>query len=178
MSTKHLGRFFALNTAPEIMATRVFPNIKEITESMGAWIAVKEHLVNTGKLVLSDPNVTVYCVGDGHTPRTGTLVSFLSKWSVVSIDPVVRKVPAGVKRVAIIKSKIEDVPKQKAKKSLILAVHSHASLAVCVEKLKGEIATYVVSIPCCYPDNLGKPNIQYVDDGILSDKNTVNIYFI
>ena len=68
MSNKYIERFSKLNTAPDILSLKVFPNLKEITESMAAFVAVKDNV----PFELCDANINVVIVGDGHTPTIVT----------------------------------------------------------------------------------------------------------
>ena len=96
---RYLHRFFKMNAAPLLMSAKIFPNIKEITESVGAFVAIQDHLIN--KYVSRTDNVDVYVVGDGHSPRTGALIACLTKWNVKSIDPQIRLKQWNIKRLNI-----------------------------------------------------------------------------
>ena len=174
MSNKHLERFFKLNTAPDIMALKVFPNLKEISESMAAFVAVKDHI----PYALKDPSVSVVVVGDGHTPRTGVLFARLTAWNVYSIDPVLRIADYKTDRLFLVKKKVEDILPLVANKVVIVSVHSHASA---MDSIGSTVANdkWFINIPCCVPcDYKENPVYSYIDDGILSPKNKIDIYHI
>jgi hypothetical protein len=60
----------------------LFPNIKEISESMAAYIAMKPYL---------DKVDTVLVVGDGCQPRTGSILACLyPQLTIHSIDPMLK----------------------------------------------------------------------------------------
>src|SRR6188474_1758259 len=65
-TTRYLDQFLALRCAPDLIASGVFPNAKEITESMAAVRA----LWRNARVDRHDPRVAAICVGDGVTPRT------------------------------------------------------------------------------------------------------------
>ena len=88
---RHLHRFFKMGSAPLLMSENIFPNIKEITESMGAFVAIHEHLIKNG-IDRNSNKVDVYAIGDGHSPRTAALIACLTKWNCISIDPQMRPV--------------------------------------------------------------------------------------
>lgn len=88
---EYLERFFRLDVASTLIAAKLFPNIKEVTESIGAFAAIKNH-INVGRA----DDVDVFVVGDGHTPRTGALIASLTKWHVKSIDPQMRQKSGGL----------------------------------------------------------------------------------
>jgi hypothetical protein len=171
--TKYLDDFIALKCAPDLLALKVFPNIKEITESQSAYYACKRLFRPT------DESVTAVCVGDGSTPRTGALLAFRTKWNVFSVDPALaRKADeySSVQRLTVVPKKIEDFELHTDGPMLIVAVHSHAKLSVCLSKLSGT-SVHVVSMPCCYPDDIKQsPDKHKADYGIMSPKCDVNTW--
>lgn len=173
----HLHRFFRLNTAPLLMGQRVFPNLKEVTESMGAFVAIHNHLMP--HVDRNSNDVDVYCVGDGHSPRTAALIACLTKWNCHSIDPQMRNKKWDFKRLTTYKSKVQDVSftGKENKTAIIVCVHSHASLKDSVKSINGYGTTYLVNIPCCVKPDLGQqPFVSYLDYGIHSEKREVSIY--
>lgn len=86
MSLKHLDRFLKLRCCVPLLEMGLFPDAKEITESMGCLWAVKTRLGDS--LRFEESKVTCVVVGDGGRPRTAALACFLTRWRrVVSIDP-------------------------------------------------------------------------------------------
>jgi len=80
----HVGyveEFWGLKCASDIMLREAIPNVKELTEAMGMFQKTKKYLHDTKE------NWIVFVVGDGSTPRLGTLIAFRTKWNVISIDP-------------------------------------------------------------------------------------------
>ena len=169
------------------MALKLFPNAKEITESMAVYNTVRKHLQKD--FPLNDSNITCLVVGDGYKPRTGTLFAFRTNWNVISVDPNMLKNKLttfetdkinNIDRLSIFKCRIEQLNHLPnlidSKKVLVVCVHSHAKLTACVEKLKGKEIT-IISMPCCVPDDLKiEPDISYDDWGIHSEKRRINIY--
>ena len=99
--TTYLDRLFAMRCFLDMMELRVFPDAKDITESMGALQAATVHFFNDtssidgqkvtpGNGCWKFDDVLCLVIGDGNTPRTATLVSFLTQWTSVSIDPELR----------------------------------------------------------------------------------------
>eukprot|EP00592_Proboscia_alata_P003944 CAMPEP_0194375406 /NCGR_PEP_ID=MMETSP0174-20130528/23920_1 /TAXON_ID=216777 /ORGANISM="Proboscia alata, Strain PI-D3" /LENGTH=329 /DNA_ID=CAMNT_0039155581 /DNA_START=16 /DNA_END=1005 /DNA_ORIENTATION=- len=76
---------FALDIAP----LQVFKSAKDVSESMAAIQAVMRHGTVLDKS--SQDRTLCLCIGDGCTPRTSVLVSFLTNqnWMCVSIDPAI-----------------------------------------------------------------------------------------
>ena len=75
---RHAEEFWRLRCAPDLLLSGLFPNMKEITESMAAFAAAHRWAPKLG-LSLSDPGVAVAVVGDGSTPRTAALAAYI--WS-------------------------------------------------------------------------------------------------
>ena len=123
--TRYLDEFVGLTCAPDLLALRVFPNAKEITESMAAYHAVRSHLWRTFKP--GDSSVTLVAVGDGCTPRTAALFAMRTAWTCHSVDPRLRATDWAVRRLTCWPNKIEDVARV-AERAIIVAVHSHADL--------------------------------------------------
>ena len=183
LSSKYLNEFIRLKCAPDLLMFKLFPNIKEITESMAVYNTVRKYLQN--EFPLSSRDVTCLVVGDGHMPRTGALFAFRTNWDVISVDPNMFKDKPPllrINRLLSVKGKIENFDNLlqhiKTQKVLVVCVHSHAKLSACVAQLKEKEIT-VISMPCCVPDDLNiVPEISYDDWGIHSPKRTINIYKI
>lgn len=172
---RYLMEFVTLSCATDMLAMRVFPNGKEISESFGAFNAVRYRLP---QFDLKDPNVRVVCVADGTTPRTGATFALRSAWTVYSIDPLMRGGTqrwSAIKRLTTIPTRIEEFTFQ-ADRVIVVAVHSHADLRKSVAGIKArELA--VVAIPCCVNLDLDvKPTRVYQDKGIISPCRTVKIW--
>ena len=183
----HLDRFFTHPCKAKLAS--FFPNAKEVTETFGAFHAVKQHLPH---LRQGDPNVMVLVVGDGHSPRTGALFALSSAWSVWSFDPLMSLKYRGVsERLQLVDAKIEDVFgwSMPNKRFLVVAVHSHAELKHAVAKVRACAGMDVVSIPCCVPqwvpylDPCGEqtvvpvpPTVEYEDPAILSPERRVKVW--
>lgn len=151
--------------------------LKEITESVGAYKAVKDHF----KSLLFNKDTTIVAVGDGTKPRTASIFWAESPCQVYSIDPrlsIKSKIYYPFRdRLTIYKSKMEDV-KIEANKVIVVSVHGHASLESILHNITAK-EMHMVEIPCCFPfKNVPCQKIEsYVDHSILSEKNYVNVYF-
>ena len=173
---RHLHRFFKMNCAPLLMQLKVFPNIKEITESVGAYIAIHDHLLK--KVINREEGVQVFVVGDGKTPRTGALIACLTKWNVHSIDPVMEEKYWEIRRLKTYRAKAEELSFEgKEKQAIVVCVHSHAQVSSCLKMLKGFTSVHFVNIPCCFDSDIDKkPDISYIDMGIQSQKQRVDVF--
>lgn len=172
---RYLMEFVTLSCAPDLLAMRVFPNGKEISESFGAFSAVRWRLP---EFDLKDPSVNVVCVADGCTPRTGATFALRSNWQVYSVDPLMKggtRRWSAIRRLTTVATKIEDFSLE-ADNIIVVAVHSHANLKASIANLKAKRMA-VVAIPCCVNLDLDvKPTRVYQDKGIISPCRTVKIW--
>ena len=172
---RYINEFVQLKCAPDLLNWKLFPNAKEITESMGIFHAVKR----TIDVPLSDNTVNLVCVGDGHTPRTAGLFAVMTNWNCYSIDPLMRDkwVTNGkIKRLTVIKDRIENTPLEFDSLTIIVLPHSHASLKEVLKNIQAPVRHLVV-MACCVPQDI--PNVPYIgywDTQIWSEKNTIKIY--
>lgn len=173
---KYLNEFWKLSCAKDLFLSKAYPNVKEITESFAAFNAVARYISNFD---FSDPDVTVVCVADGNTPRTGIVFALRTKWNVISIDPALKNKSSWhfVNRLTVIPEKLEDVVDMYFKKVIIVCVHSHVLLPVVLNKIRGDERA-IVSIPCCFKQQIPNklPDYDFNDQGIWSEKNRVMIW--
>jgi hypothetical protein len=170
--SRYLDEFVRFSRSPELLSLRLFPNAKEVTESFGAYAAVREHL----QLDFGDPSIRVLAVGDGFVPRTAATFAMRSRWTCFSVDPNMRDRgwSRKVERLHAYREKILPlggwyVPDEFAfsfSRCVLVCVHSHASLWQSILSARG-LATKVsvVSIPCCV-----KHDYQMVADAVYEDR--------
>jgi len=180
INVKYINEFIGLNCSADLLALKVFPNVKEISESFAAYNAVKNHLKY--KIKLEDPSIYCACVGDGNTPRTGATFAFRSKWIIESIDPrlIQKEEYTKIKRLKVINKGFEDVQLPEVNKHVMIHVHSHADIDRCIKQAQQYCKQLIViTIPCCVDHNFKKYNLEYYkeynDRHIYSPKNTVKI---
>ncbi len=166
-TSRYVDEFFTLKCAPQLLP--LFPNGKEVTESMSVYNAIRRLKI----AALDDSSTTVVVVGDGHSPRTGALCALRSAWQVVSIDPAMRLREYNIRRLTCLKDKVESL-NLSYDKVVILAVHSHATMANTLEHINARKRS-LVSMPCCVPYD-GECDVEYVDEGVWSPKNTVKVW--
>lgn len=170
---RYLNEFIGMHCAPDILLQRLFPDIKEITESMAAYSAVRTYLWQWFRP--SDPDITLVAVGDGATPRTAALFAYRTAWQCHSVDPRLSKNFSDINRLILHKDMIEDINIE-AKQAIIVAVHSHANLQNAINSITANHIG-VVAIPCCVSQKIDKmENEVYEDHGILSPQRIVHIY--
>ena len=178
MGTKHIEEFFKLKCAGDMLNLGLFPNAKEVTESMGAYHAVRWLLAPKLGLRFDDPAIAMVCVGDGHTPRTAAMFAFRSAWMCYSVDPLLRKELWDVCRLQCYARKIEDsiMHFPLYDRVIIVCVHSHASLGSCLKHIIAPKRS-VVAMECCIPlDIPGAPYVGFTDQDVWSPKNTIKIW--
>lgn len=186
MSTKYLDVFLRLRCAATFCELGLFPNAKEVTESFGAYEAVRRHLPHA----FMDPTVTMIAVGDGCTPRTGATFALRSAWQCYSVDPACHETskrghayrPAmrgwtALQRLSVYPKRIEDVSIKATGPVVIVAVHSHASLEAAVRSVSTPSSISVIAIPCCKLQRLHVlHDLEYEDPAILSPRRRVLIW--
>jgi hypothetical protein len=190
IKSRYLDEFVRLKCAPDLLALRIFPNAKEITESMSAYQAVVQHIVGAnprqrsfvggGEIALDDPTVTVAIIGDGHNPRTGALFAMRSAWKVASVDPLMRPWRSGrVHRLSAFTAKVGALKFRAPGPLIIVGVHSHARLDDALAGLTSAIGVrHVVSLPCCVDQVIeGRtPDVDYDDEDSFSEARRVLVW--
>ena len=174
---RFIEKFVTLKCAPDLLALEVFPNAKEITESMAAMHAIKKYCL--GFLTLNDPSVHVVVVADGNSPRTGALMAFMSNWTVTSIDPRLKEKwvkTSKIQRLECIDMMLENIPLTDpiiAKTKLVVGVHTHVTYETMKEYFPN---TPWIIIPCCVPYPEKESTHYYREPGIWSPENQVLLY--
>ncbi|NKB72177.1 MAG: hypothetical protein GKR89_34295 [Candidatus Latescibacteria bacterium] len=177
-STRYINEFVQLRCSPDLLQAKLFPNGKEITESLAAYHATSTHLIDS--LPLADDSIQCFVIGDGVVPRTGAVFAFRSHWQVTSIDPKMY-LDRGYDfmRLKIRQTQIERFEAIECDRAIIVLVHSHAPLVECVKKIIARNQLSIVAIPCCVQmDSIAGigPDIEYDDLGIWAAKNTVKVW--
>jgi hypothetical protein len=177
---RHINEFFKLSCASDLIEKKLFPNAKEVTESMAAYEAVRKHVYHKEDFRFDDPGITLVAVGDGHTPRTGALFAFRTAWKCYSVDPVLRMRDYKIDRLKLINKKIEDIQPIVGDKMVVVAVHSHADLREVEKKVISTTGNRsFISIPCCVKQELDYiKDYEYTDRGIWSSKNIVKVWLL
>lgn len=181
--SRYIDEFIRLSCAPDLLALKLFPNAKEITESLGAYNAVRQHLwLNFG-----DSSICVLVVGDGVVPRTAATFAFRSRWTCYSVDPRMRdnRWDLKVQRLHVFRAKVlpengwaPPIHCNVFSQCILVAVHSHASLSASIQAARMlSTNVSVVSIPCCVKhDYHAMPNHEYDDWSIASPERRVSVW--
>jgi len=170
-SLRYVDAFIRLKCAPDLLLMNLFPNTKEITESMAAYDAVRKYCPD---YTLGDPGVTVAVIGDGASPRTGAIFAYRSKWRVLSIDPQLHNKPiwSKIARLSSYPEKVQDVA---LTADIAVLVHAH----VILDSIAHLNPSIIVAMPCCVNQDYFlriKPDIIFTDWGVHSPKRTINIW--
>ena len=177
-STRYINEFVQLRCSPDLLAARLFPNGKEITESLAAYNAAVTHL--SGAFPLEDASVRCFVIGDGVVPRTGAVFAFRSRWHVTSIDPrMYVDRDYGFRRLDIERKQIEMFRPVECDRAVIILVHSHAQLPECIRRIRARHQLGVVAIPCCVPMYViagVEPSVEYDDPGIWAAKRRIRVW--
>lgn len=183
-SLKYVDFFLSLECVGTLCASGAYPNAKEITETIGVFEGARRHL----KLAHGRSDVLAVSVGDGVFPRTAGYAAYLSQWTCLSVDPLLRlddprlaSFASRTRRLELHAKNIEDVAidANGFADVVFLFVHSHASVHAAIRSLKNaeHAKIHAVSMPCCFGDDLGiKPSTEFEDPHVLSVRRTVQIY--
>ncbi|KAL0487426.1 hypothetical protein AKO1_000842 [Acrasis kona] len=179
----YIDRFLRKDRLHAVLQYKVFPNIKEVSESMSAYYAVMNCLRSTtGRSKFGDPTTKCYVVADGSTPRTGAIFALSTNWLIYSIDPVMKTNNGAAKkleRLSCHQSTAEDfvIPEQvEGALSVVVAVHSHANFNDFWQRLP--TPKIGVAIPCCVEQSCDDLQCQseYDDLHMLSAANHIKTW--
>jgi hypothetical protein len=185
-SLRYLDEFLGLKCAPDMLAQKLFPNAKEITESFGAYNAARAY--NRRGFPLSDPSIRCFVIGDGSTPRTAATFAFRSLWICDSVDPALKNKPSRTRSIwnlLEIARKWEDFAASRGgngvsgKKVVVVAVHARIKLEAILGGLKDVEDLLLIAMPCCVRQELldgYKPKVEYADWGVHSPHRIIRIW--
>lgn len=178
-SRKYMDEFVGLTCTPDLLAAKLFPNSKEVTESFAAYNAVR-NMQGVGGVDLADAGILLVDVCCGSTPRTAATFAFRSAWTCLAIDPKLRpEARWPVRRLQCFSAKLEEAPVKHNGLVVVTAVHTHVSRA--------DIAKYIdaprvllVDMECCLKLEDSETTIvrKYEDMGIWSPKRTVTVSWL
>lgn len=178
-SSKYMNELVRLRCGGDLLNTGFYPNAKELTESFAAYHAVRHYLPD---FEIHTKRVVCVVVGDGVTPRTGTVMAYRTKWDVISLDPRMRPIAAPVRRLMTIHRRIQEAPLnfdafKLSHRVLAIAVHAHINLNWLLKYIWPLHA--VVAMPCCVKQTRLRgrlPDISFVDHHIWSPQNKIHIW--
>ncbi|CAK4699946.1 hypothetical protein LEN26_011868 [Aphanomyces euteiches] len=187
MSLRYMNEFVGkLQCAPQLLQLQIFPDAKEVSESMGLFNAARRFLPLDDATQGIDGIVVV---GDGSTPRTAVMFAYRTRgWTCFSVDPEMRvsseneTVPwEGIERVVPIRAKIEDIQIH-LRRAIVVLVHAHVTLEQALSAVHAESIVGVLTVPCCnwygQQEELFErhPDLVYDDFSILSDHREIRVW--
>ncbi|OQS04560.1 hypothetical protein THRCLA_03216 [Thraustotheca clavata] len=187
MSLRYMNEFVGkLQCAPKLLELGIFPDAKEVSETMGLFNATRRFLdIDTG----NPEEDGIVVVGDGSTPRSAVMFAYRTKgWMCYSVDPEMRlsteteRVPwEGIQNVVPIRAKIENI-RIKLRRAIVLLVHAHVTLDQALSAIEADTILGVVTLPCCNWYGQQEilfnrpPDIVFDDFSILSDHREVRVW--
>lgn len=174
---RYFDELLRLKCGPDLLAGRLFPNSKEVTESFGAFRAVQKHM---GAQAFGDAGIMLVDVGCGGTPRTAAVFAYRTRWHCVAIDPKLNvERTYGINRLYCVRGRVPETKWTHPGTVVVTAVHCHARLADIVASIHAP-RLVIVAIPCCVPMKLDgvEPVGDYMDWGIHSPHRRVLVYDI
>ncbi|TDH65287.1 hypothetical protein CCR75_000693 [Bremia lactucae] len=195
VSLRYLNEFIGkLNCAPELLQHGLYPDAKEITESMALFNAVRRYIEpkssnNNSSESSSDKDDGIVVVGDGNTPRTAALFAFRMRgWKCFSVDPAMDKGPnertigwANISNLVTICNKIENV-RIILRRVIVVLVHAHVALDQALGAVQADRVCGVVTLPCCNWYGMQErlfgryPDLVYDDFSVLSDHREIRLW--
>jgi len=172
-SSRYVDRLLKSKCGPDLIASGVFPNTKELTESYACLRAAEKMGED-----LSDRTIQTVCVGDGSTPRTAATFAFNSGWFNHSVDPQLKLhgMHPIIHRVMMHPDKIESLTLTSEYRVIVIACHSHALLTRSLQHIHAP-SIGLISMSCCVPDDLNQaPDKEYADWGCWSPHRVVRIW--
>lgn len=158
-----------------MLELKLFPNLKEIAESMAMYYAV-ERIMEWDNQITRDSDINIVVSGDGVTPRTACLFNYMTKWKTWSIDPAMRdRDYSVVKRLTVIKDKIENISLSFDEPVIILMPHSHAPVKNTWENITSS-KKWLVKMECCTRDKLPFEAYYYKDKCAITLANDIYIW--
>ncbi len=169
----YLNQFIRLRCAPMILG--LFPNVKEITETMTAYNAIRRYL----GIKSFGEDITLLDIACGHTPRTASLFAYMTRWNCIAIDPVLHDKTNDTKRLILFPEKLEEFELFEEGLVVVVAVHAHIDLNLVLKNVHAP-RVVIVAMPCCKPLQLTdhEPVEEFEDHGCLSPRRTVRLYDI
>ncbi|TYZ69025.1 hypothetical protein PybrP1_011307 [[Pythium] brassicae (nom. inval.)] len=199
VSLRYLNEFVGkLQCASALLDHQLYPDAKEITESMGVFNAVRKYVLQDeqeGALEASEEGGAtakadgIVVVGDGSTPRTAAMFAHrLRHWKSYSVDPAMEYRSSErsvgwetISNLVVIRNKIENV-RITLRRAIVVLVHAHVTLEQALSAVEAERVVGVVTLPCCnwfsQQETLfaRRADLVYDDFSILSDKREVRLW--
>ncbi|KAJ0404787.1 hypothetical protein P43SY_003463 [Pythium insidiosum] len=192
VSLRYLDEFVRkLQCAPRLLEHQLFPEAKEITESMGLFNAVRRYVLREQHAPADAAGLSdgVIVVGDGNTPRTAAMFAFrLRQWKCYSVDPAMEvqstersRAWEAIENLVVIRNKIENV-RLRVRRAIVVLVHAHVTIEQALSAVDAASVLGVVTMPCCnwYGEQETlrgrQPDLVYDDYSVLSDHRELRVW--
>ncbi len=206
INAKYINWYISLNSSAEMQELRLFPNVKEVQETLSIYYNIFDKISLLDTNIKRDNNrIATFSFGDGVSPRLAGFLSFMTKWTNYSIDPLMREEEYNgkIQRCFCYKDKAESFVQNlstygfvgtEIRKNLLifeylknnydyiflLFPHSHVPNLNIIYNFFRNYKVWIVNMPCCYQaqgQHLPfKEWISLKDENINSDKNILHIY--
>jgi hypothetical protein len=171
---KYVNALLRSKAGARLVAARMFPNAKEITESYAARNALRFFVDDFPP---DDPAVVLVSVGDGTTPRTAATFATTTRWQCHAIDPRLRASHRPLDRLTVHPCGIETVGFTSSKAVLVM-VHAHVGANTALHSVSAR-DVLVIALPCCVAPGLAEePAVRYRDADVGSPQNEVLVWRI
>ncbi|CAI5727555.1 unnamed protein product [Hyaloperonospora brassicae] len=195
VSLRYLDEFVGkLHCASALLQYELFPDAKEITESMALFNTVRRYIEpgDCEKDVNAEPGSKhdgIVVVGDGNTPRTAALFAFRMRgWTCYSVDPAMEKETSErskrwteITNLVVVRNKVENV-RIALRRAIVVLVHAHVTLDQALSAIQAEQICGVVTLPCCnwygqQESLFGRgPDLVYDDFSVLSNHREIRLW--
>ena len=157
---------------------------KEITESWAMLEAARRYAPHIDESL-------VVVVGDGCSPRTGSMLAYYTKADVISLDPQMnlehwaehcRKQAAlgwPVQRMNVQRLIVEQMPPLDCGGAPLVELYPHSHAPMGLLKASNYAWRTVIAMPCCLPlpaKLMQEPHLVYDDPHVLSPKRTIHVW--
>ncbi|RHY94900.1 hypothetical protein DYB37_003282 [Aphanomyces astaci] len=147
LSLRYLDEFVGdLTCSAQMLAWGLFPDAKEVSETMGVFNAVRKLGLHEKDIAPRGVHDGIVIVGDGVTPRTAAMFAYRTKgWTCYSVDPIMK--------VSTIRIRL--------RKAIVVLVHAHVTIEQAMVAIDATEVVAVLTLPW-------HPDIVYDDLSILS----------
>ncbi|ETV87068.1 hypothetical protein H257_02074 [Aphanomyces astaci] len=192
LSLRYLDEFVGdLTCSAQMLAWGLFPDAKEVSETMGVFNAVRKLGLHEKDTAPPGVHDGIVIVGDGVTPRTAAMFAYRTKgWTCYSVDPIMKvstsdaQVPwdgGALANVVSVCDKIENI-RIRLRKAIVVLVHAHVTIEQAMVAIDATEVVAVLTLPCCnwygrqerYLDR--HPDIVYDDLSILSVHREIRVW--
>lgn len=120
-----------------------------------------------------------YVIGEGQKPRVSIVLSSVTNWDIVSIDPLIdvisnKNFNTNIQFISDYDYNVDVSDQHQFDSVIIIGVHSHNNMKKFWKRI--DRPKLLVYIPCCYEPIMDNWTDRIICDGIFSGKNIVYIW--